>query len=196
MADCDYCEESFDGEIPDSHLRDEHLDELGPIDRRRLGEAEEDGGLPNGPIALVAVIGLATALVVYVVFFTGGGSAAGAGPLQSDHYHGSLQVTVLGESVDFSEPRFQAPDGDQQQPRFHFEGGDGQQWHSHASSVTLEFAMEALGFDVTDDSFTYRGTTYEDGAEYDATVSVNGNSVGPGYTLVNGDSVVIRVERA
>jgi hypothetical protein len=196
MADCDYCGESFDGEVPDSHLRAEHLDELGPIDRRRLGEADDDGGLPTGPIALVAVVGLAVALVAYVVFFTGGSSAAGAGPLQSDHYHGTLQVTVLGEAVDFSEPRFQAPNGDQQRPRFHFEGGNGQQWHSHASSVTLGFAMESLGFDVTRNSFTYQGATYEDGSEYDVSVTANGNAVGPDYVLRTDDTVVVTVERA
>lgn len=195
MADCDYCGESFDGEVPDSHLRAEHLDELGPIDRRRLGEVEEDDGLPTGPIALVVVIGLAAALVAYVVFLSGSGSAS-AGPLQSDHYHGPIEVTVLGETVDFSEPQYQAPDGEFTRPRFHFEGGNGERWHAHARSVTLDFGMEALGFDVTRNSFTYQGTTYEDGSEYDVTVTVNGNPAGPGYTLRDGDEIVIRVERA
>ena len=191
MADCDYCGESFDGEVPDSHLRAEHLEELGPIDRRRLGEAEADDGLPTGPIALVVVIGLAAALVAYVVFFAGSGSASGAGPYQSDHYHGTMEVTVLGDRVDFSQQQYQVQD-----QRFHFEGGDGTQWHAHATDVTLGYGMEALGFDVTSDSFTYQGTTYEDGSEYDVSVTVNGNPVGPGYVLKEGDSVVVTVEQA
>lgn len=195
MADCDYCGESFDGEVPDSHLRSEHLDELGPIDRRRLGEVDEDGGLPTGPIALVVVIGLAVALVAYVVFVANGGTAS-AGPLQSAHYHGPIEVTVLGDQVDFSQPQYQAPDGEFTRPRFHFEGGNGQRWHAHASSVTLDFGMEALGFDVGRNSFTYQGTTYEDGSEYDVSVTVDGNAVGPGYTLRDGDEIVITVERA
>ncbi|MFC7227849.1 hypothetical protein N0B31_10585 [Salinirubellus salinus] len=190
MADCDYCGASFDGEVPDSHLRSEHLEELGPIDRRRIGDAEDDGGLPTGPIALVVVIGLAAALVAYVVFFTGS-SAAGVGPVNSDHYHGDIEVTVLGDTVDFSQQQYQLQDR-----RFHFEGGSGEQWHAHASDVTLGFGMEALGFDVTRNSFTYEGTTYEDGSEYDVSVTVNGNAVGPGYTLQDGDSIVITVERA
>jgi hypothetical protein len=195
MADCDYCGESFEGEVPDSHLRSDHFDELGPIDRRRLGEAMEDDGLSAGPVALVVVIGLAVALVAYVVFFANGGTAS-AGPLQSDHYHGPIEVTVLGEQVDFSEPQYQAPGGEHSRPRFHFEGGNGERWHSHAASVTLDFGLEALGFDVTRNSFTFEGTTYEDESEYDVSVTVNGNAVGPGYTLQDGDSIVITVERA
>jgi len=191
MADCDYCGESFDGEVPDSHLRSDHLDELGPIDRRRLGDAEDDDGVSSGPVALVVVLGLAVALVVYVIFFTGGGSAAGVGPAGSDHYHGTMEVTVLGEAVDFSQQQYQLQDR-----RLHFESGDGTEWHAHATGVTLDYAMEALGFDVTRDSFTYQGTTYEDGSEYDVSVTVNGNVVGPDYTLQEGDSVVVTVERA
>jgi hypothetical protein len=191
MADCDYCGESFDGEVPDSHLRSDHLDELGPIDRRRLGDAADDDGVSSGPVALVVVLGLAVALVVYVIFFTGGGSAAGVGPAGSAHYHGTMEVTVLGEEVDFSQQQYQLQDR-----RLHFESGDGTEWHAHATGVTLDYAMEALSFDMTRDSFTYQDTTYEDGSEYNVSVTVNGNAVGPDYTLQEGDSVVVTVERA
>jgi hypothetical protein len=190
MADCDYCGESFDGEVPDSHLRAEHVDELGPIDRRRLGEADEDGGISGGPVALLAVLGLAVAVVVYVLFFTGG-SAANIGPAGSAHYHGTLEVTVLGDQVDFSQEQYQLRDR-----RFHFEGGAGTEWHAHATGVTLNYAMESLGFDVTRDSFTYQGTSYDDGSEYDVSVTLNGQSVAPSYVLQEDDRVVVTVERA
>jgi hypothetical protein len=197
MPDCDYCGASFGDESAyHDHLRGEHLDELGPIDRRLVGEGD-DGGLPvgAGPLALVAVVGLAAAVVGYVVFFTGGSSASGVGPAGSAHYHGTMEVAVLGESVDFSRSEYQFGQGSQNRS-FHFEAGDGTQWHAHATGVTLDFAMESLGFDVTRDSFTYQGTTYEDGEGYDVTIRVNGRSVGPDYVLAEGDDVTVRVTEA
>lgn len=82
MPDCDYCGESFDGEDAYlNHLADEHMGELGPIDRRKV---EEHGGgtddllssIPTGPLALVFVIGVSIALIVYVTFFFGSGSGS------------------------------------------------------------------------------------------------------------------------
>jgi molybdopterin converting factor small subunit len=189
MPDCDYCGAAFrdEGAYHD-HLRNEHRDELGPIDRRLVGVADEGSSLPVGPIALVAILGVTAALVGYVVFFTGGSSASGVGPAGSDHYHGTIEVTVLGEQVDFSRSAYQLRDD-----RFHFEGGQGTEWHAHASGVTLGYAMESLGFDLTRDSFTYQGTTYEDGAGYEVRIQVNDEAVGPDYVLQDGDRVRISV---
>ena len=194
MEDCDYCGESFEGERRYvKHLRAEHMDELGPIDRRRVG-ANDDGGsrIPSGPLALALVIGATVAVVGYVMFIAGG-SGASVGPAGSAHYHGPMQMVVLGEQVDFSQSEYQMRDD-----RFHFEGGDGSTWHAHATGVTLDYAMEALGFDVTRTSVTYRGTTYEDSDDrYDVTVTVNGNRVNSeGYVLQEGDRIRIVVEEA
>ena len=192
MLDCDYCGAAFEDEDAyHDHLRGEHLDELGPIDRRLVGEVDEGSSLPVGPIALVAILGVTAALVVYVTFFTGGSSASGVGPAGSAHYHGTIEVTVLGEQVDFSRSEYQL-----QADRFHFEGGQGTEWHAHASGVTLGFGMESLGFDVTSDSFTYEGTTYEDGADYEVAIRANGQAVGPDYVLQDGDRVRISVREA
>lgn len=192
MPDCDYCGASFEGEEAyHDHLRADHLDELGPIDRRLVGEGGSGSSFPTGPVALVAILGVTAALVAYVTFFTGGSSASGVGAVGSAHYHGTIQVTVLGDQVDFSRSEYQL-----RADRFHFEGGQGTEWHAHATGVTLDFAMESLGFDVTRDSFTYEGTTYEDGAGYDVQVRVNGESVSPDYVLAEGDDVTITVHEA
>lgn len=197
MPECDYCGATFDDEDAYlDHLREAHLDELGPIDRRRVGADEEEGGLPisAGPVALVAVVGLAAALVGYVVFT--GGSAASVGPAGSAHYHGPINVTVLGEQVDFSQAKYQPPDGRYHQNRFHFEGGDGSTWHSHATTVNLGFGMEALGFEVTKNSFTTHERTYRDGSDgFRVVVEVDGKSVGPNYILQEGDRIHIVVAR-
>jgi hypothetical protein len=194
MEECDYCGESFEGEKAYvNHLRAEHMDELGPIDRRRVG-ADEDGGssLSAGPVALALVIGATVAVIGYVMFIAGG-SGASVGPAGSAHYHGPMQMVVLGEQVDFSRDEYQLRDD-----RFHFEGGDGSTWHAHATGVTLDYAMESLGFDVTRTSVTYQGTTYEDSDDrYDVTVTVGGEQVNPDqYVLQEGDRIRIVVEEA
>lgn len=201
MEECDYCGESFEGETAYvKHLRAEHVDELGPIDRRRVGADDDEGsGLPVGPLALALVIGATVVIVAYVTFFAGGsGTASGSvGPAGSAHYHGSIEMVVLGERVDFSRSEYQYGQG-LQNDRFHFEGGDGTQWHAHATGVTLDYAMEALGFEVTRTSVTYEGTTYRDSSdEYTVRVAVNGNRVDPEeYVLQDGDRVRVVVEGA
>lgn len=197
MPDCDYCEESFGGEKAYvKHLRSEHLDELGPIDRRRVGGTggKRSTGLPTGPLALALVIGVTVAIVVYVTFFTGGsgGASDNIGPAGSDHYHGTIEMTVLGEQVDFSRNEYQLRDD-----RFHFEAGDGTTWHAHATDVTLGYGMESLGFEVTRSSVTYEGTTYRDDEAYRVRVTVNGNRVSPAeYVLQEGDEIRITVRQA
>lgn len=209
MPDCDYCDASFGSEgAYHDHLRNEHLDELGPIDRRRVGAVDDDGdGLPTGPIALGVVILAAAAIVAYVVLFAGGGSGGGDSgtvngiqvkqmpgpPTQQVHYHGSMNVTVAGERVDFSKQRYQL-----QADQFHFERNNGERWHVHANGVTLQYAMATLGINVTDSAVTYQGTTYRD-ADPNTTVSVqvNGNDVNPAdYVLRDGDSVRIVVRQS
>jgi len=197
MEECDYCGESFEGEKAyESHLRAEHTDELGPIDRHRVGADDEEGsGLPVGPLALALVIGATVAIVAYVTFFAGGsGTASGdVGPAGSAHYHGPMEVVVLGEQVDFSRSEYQLRDD-----RFHFEGGDGTQWHAHATGLTLDYAMGTFGIEVTRTSVTYQGTTYRDSDEqYDVSVTVNGDRVTPEeYVLQEGDRIRIVVEEA
>lgn len=189
MPDCDYCGESFGSERAElDHLRSEHLDELGPIDRRRVGATdEEEGGLPTGPIALGAVLVAAAAVVGYVIFFAGSGAAAGPHSHGSVHHHGTINVTIDGETVDFSQPRYQV--GSTHEQAFHFEAGS-DFWHVHAQGVTLQYAMESVGINVTDDAVTFDGTTYRDSSpEWEVLVQVNGEDVDPEtYVLDRGTS--------
>ena len=111
------------------------------------------------------------------------------GPAGSDHYHGSIEMRILGQTVDFSRSRFQLQDD-----RFHFESGDGRQWHAHASGVTLGYAMSTLGFEVTQDAVSVGEETYAEG-EYTVIVAVNGDAVVPDeYVLQEGDHVRIVVQ--
>ncbi|WP_424016354.1 hypothetical protein ACOZ4N_01075 (plasmid) [Halorientalis pallida] len=190
MTDCEYCGEHFeDEENYLSHLADEHGDELGPIDRRRVG-ADDGGGLPIGPIVLGLVLVGAVGLVVFVTFFMGESVPSDIGQVGSAHYHGTIEMSVLGNEVDFSQEQYQ-----HQADRFHFEG-DGR-WHAHATGVTLGFGMETLGINVTEDSVEYNGERYAQSDGYDVTVAVNGDSVSPDeYVLQDGDRVQITVSES
>ncbi|PSQ41022.1 hypothetical protein BRD07_06165 [Halobacteriales archaeon QS_9_68_42] len=191
MPECDYCGATHDSEGAHlDHLESEHYDELGPIDKRRVDDRGSGFDVPVGPIAIGVVLVAAAGILGYVVFVAGGNGSQEVGPYQSDHYHGTMEMTVLGNDVDFSQSQYQVRDN-----RFHFEGGNGQRWHAHATSVTFGYAMNALGFDVSTDPNTlvYRGDTYTDGEGYEVVLEVNGNSVGTDYVLKQDDNIRVVV---
>ncbi|WP_137284389.1 MoaD/ThiS family protein [Halorussus salinisoli] len=199
MDECNHCGATFDDETAYvEHLRDEHADELGRIERRRVDELESDDGGPDAAMygAALGVLALG-GLLAYLILFSGGapgsngpGGAAGAdGPsaVGSVHYHGTIDATVGGQQLNFSRQRFQL-----QADAFHFENGDGEQWHVHAEEVTLAYAMQTLGIDVTNETVTYDGTTYGDDPNETVVVNVNGEPVTPSeYVLQKGDHVRI-----
>ena len=195
MPECDYCGGSHDSEDAHlTHLKEEHYGDLGPIDKRRVDDATGGSDLPIGPIAVGVVVLAAVAVVGYVVFVVGGNSGGtDLGPTGSAHYHGTMEMTVLGDRVDFSRSRYQVRDN-----RFHFEEGDGRRWHAHATGVTFGYAMNALGFDVSTEpnAIRYEGETYADGDGVEVVFEVNGESVDLNYTLKEGDSIRVVVREA
>lgn len=198
-GECDYCEASFDDEEAYlRHLRDEHSDELGRIEQRRVANLESGGddGAPNAAV-YGAVLGgfLLAGLLAYLLFFSGGGGANDTNTNEltqprnvgAVHYHGTIDATIGGQELDFGRQQFQVQDD-----AFHFENRDGEQWHGHAERVTLAYAMQTLGIDVTNGTVTYNGTTYGDDPNETAIVEVNGESVNPGeYVLQEGDHIRI-----
>jgi len=200
MPECDYCDESFESESAYvDHLEGQHLEELGPIDRRRVGadESDEDGSRPTGPIVLGGILVVTLAIVGYVLFSPSGGRGdvtPGQEPtdLGAVHYHGTMEMVVNGQQVDFSRQRYQL-----QSNAFYFEGGVGTRWHVHARGVTLQYALGTLGFNATESSVTYQGTTYRDGTSNTTVqITVNGDPVAPReYGLRSGDNVQVVVER-
>lgn len=188
MPECSYCGETVESEDAHlRHLRDEHEGELGSIDQRRVADFEgSDGGLPTGPIVLGAVILIAIGVVLYVILFVGDGGGDGPGAFGSAHEHGTIEMVVLGERVDFSQPEYQTV-----VDRFHFEGGNGRIWHVHAEGVTLKWAMDTLpGIEITADSVTFQGTTYRDSdPNTEVIVEVNGEPVDPASYELQGTSV-------
>lgn len=196
--ECDHCGRQFDDEGAYlRHLRDEHESDLGPIEVRRVATLDADEGRNVAVYAGVLGVVIAAGLFAYLLFGADGGdgTADGTGEttprdLWSVHYHGTITVEIGGERLDFSRDRFQM-----QADAFHFENGNGDRWHGHAKDVTLSYAMETLGIEVTEDSVTYDGTTYRDGEGATVVVEVNGDSVTPDeYVLQEGDEIRIVAE--
>ena len=214
MNKCRYCGREFNGESAHhDHLREAHADELGPIDRRRLESESENRS--RTPIVLAGVV-LMLALGVmagagYVLFGGGGGTGSAAGSaaganatdpgaveavaqaptsVGSVHTHGTIEMRVAGQSIDFSQSQYQL-----QADPFHFENGNGDRWHVHAEGVTLEYAMSTLDISVTNESVTYEGETYRAEGNTTVMVAVNGEPVVPSeYVLQDGDRVRIVVQ--
>lgn len=187
MPDCDYCEESFEGEGAYlDHLDREHYEELGSIDRRRVDDHVGEGvSLPSMTTILLAVVSVGVvALILWITFGLGSGGGGGATTphsLGQVHEHGTMEVVILGQRLDFSQSQYQV-----EADAFHFEGGDGEVWHKHARAVTLQWAMDSLRIGVTPDSVTFDGTTYVDGEGYRVSVTVNGQPVDPETYVLQG----------
>jgi hypothetical protein len=214
---CGYCAATFEDETPYlRHLGDEHADDLGPIERRRVESLRFDDEGPTMAMYGGAVGALAVGvLLAYLLFFSGGGagdaggvSNAGGGnhasgaadasglarpeAVGSVHYHGTIDASIAGRDLDFGRQQFQL-----RADAFHFENGEGQRWHVHARQVTLAWAMRTLGIDVTNGTVSYQGTTYGDDGGETATVTVNGGSVTPtDYVLQQGDEIRIVADTA
>jgi len=198
MDTCDYCGATFDEESAlVEHLGAEHQDELGPIDERRVASQVDDGatGLPTGPLILGGVIVAALLLVAFVIFGMGGSSSTSINGIavsqQADatgtaHEHGTINVTIHGERIDFSQPQYQAPSGEFSGNKFHFEGGSGTVWHTHARGVTLEYAMATLGIEIERNAIVVDGETYTDSGDTTVVVEVNGQAVDPSSYVLQG----------
>lgn len=205
MPDCNYCEDTFEDDAAYlEHLAETHDDELGRIDRRRV-ETHTKKDAASAPsrlvlggvvlVALVAVVGL-----FFALYSTGATDASSDGAtevqqptdLGSAHYHGTMEMVVLGDQLDFSQNRYQL-----RADAFHFEGGQGTQWHVHANDVTLKFALESLGFEVTDSTITVDGTTYSDAdSDTRVSISVNDEAVSiSAYVLQPNDRIRVVVDR-
>jgi hypothetical protein len=108
------------------------------------------------------------------------------------HPHGTLTVSVNGEKVNFSKEKYIMAS-----ERFHFHSPEEvNRWHGHSLSLTVAEAVSTFpGLNVTEDSLTYNGTTYQQNASgTTVNVSVNGNEVDPStYHLKDGDDIRVSV---
>jgi len=190
MPDCEYCSEGFEDEdVYLQHLRDEHEGELGAIDERRVAQLDA-GGRSDRTRLTVLILALGSiALVGYLVTIVGGFGEDEPVGLGSVHEHGTMEVVIENESLDLNDRAFVKNDN-----AFHFHGDERATtgefvWHTHATGVTLQYALGTLGIEV-DDSGTelrYGGETYHDekpGTE--VRIEIDGERVEPGSYELDG----------
>lgn len=191
MPDCDYCDATFEDEAAYlDHLEADHARELGAIDQRRIeqrGAADGDGGTSSTAVYAAGglVLLLGAAAVVY-------GVVSVIGAEGQVHEHGTMEVVIDGQPVDFQQPQYQNANG------FHFHPGE-TGWHMHPSEpgrLTLAEAMDRLGIEVTEETVTFDGETYDDAdPDTDVRIAINDEPVDPETAeLHDGDHVEIVVE--
>lgn len=203
MPECRYCGESFDSEDAElTHLEETHADELSRIDQRRIEEQQAADSVTARPMIYAAIVAiLVIAVAAYLVFGTGGGetqpdqaepSLITPQAVGSVHYHGTINMTIDGERVDFTESKYKQP---RENPAFHFEGTNDPRWHVHAQDVTLFYAMATLDIKVIPGEVVFDGVVYrEQDPGVDIRIAVNGEAVDPReYVLTDGDDIHIVV---
>ncbi len=191
-ANCTYCGESLPDEEYDDHLRRAHADELTSIDSRRLNVSSADsGGGKTSRRRLLLYTGMTAVLVLFVLgymtVFFGSGSAASSAAVQPDtsseiHEHGTISVVYDDTAVAFDDPEHIERDD-----CFHFHGSDDAEvWHTHCEDVTIEYALETLGMDVTADRFAADGEAFAEDDGDSVSVTVNGEEVDPQTYVLEG----------
>ena len=183
---CTYCGDSVPDDDYETHLRRTHADELTGIDERRVGAPSDEPKRRN--LALYAGAGVILVVFVlgYSLVFLGSGADASSAAVQPDataqiHEHGLITVQYDDTAVEFTEPRYIEADD-----CFHFHGNDAQVWHAHCEDVTIEYALETLGMDVTADTFTVDGQTFAEADGDEVSVTVDGEEVDPQEYVLEG----------
>ena len=184
---CTYCGESLPDDAYDGHLEREHAEELTAIDRRRVGLVSEDSR--TRPLALYAGVGLVLLLFTlgYVAIFLGPGTATSSAAVQPDpstqlHEHGTISVQYDDTTVEFGDAQYL-----EREECFHFHGADDAEvWHTHCENVTIEYALESLGMEVTADSFAVGEETFSEAAGDTVSVTVDGEAVDPQEYVLEG----------
>lgn len=204
MPDCDYCDRSFpdEGSLLE-HMGEAHEGELGRIDQRRVDDhyGGDDAGLST--TVGYAIVGIVIVAIVGGAVYATVGAFSGSPP-EPIHEHGTIEMTIDGEQVDFDQSRYHSPQDSTHQD-FHFHAGQGNTWHMHPNPperYTVAEAMAILGIEVTEDSVTYQGETYtEEDPNTTVEIRVDGEPVDPeSHELqgtdapANGDQVEIVVE--
>lgn len=192
MQDCPHCELSLDTEEDVlRHVADEHPDEMGAIERRRLQDLESRSlGRRAGVVAGVAISLVVAAVFFYYLVFADLTDIVQPTDRGAVEEYGTIEVTVDGEPVNLSQQEYLEAD-----PYWYLDpetvGGadEGYVWEKHGRDVTLEYALLTIGVDVgaTPANATIREPTAEAGA-------VDGERGERSFDVADGDTVEVTVD--
>ena len=94
----------------------------------------------------------------------------GIGPLKSVHNHADVKVYINGQSVDFSQHKYQLATS-----FIHFEDGIGNVIHTHATGLTIGHLLKSLRGDISINCITLDGQAYCNENNKKLKLYVNGN---------------------
>lgn len=165
MANCRFCEKTFDTEH-ELHLHwREHEDELNSHQKEKVKKAERTEEEQEryrrkqrekyvyAAIGVIALLGFAAG--AYTLMPEATQQTENIGPAGSGHYHADFAVYIEGEKFDFSERSYQVVD-----QRAHVEGLSDDVVHAHASGVTFGYFLETLGWEYNETALQTRSQTY------------------------------------
>jgi len=110
---------------------------------------------------------------------------ASVGPVGSTHEHAVFVVAINGKRIDFSQPEFQM-----RSRKVHFENGNGTVLHKHAEGVTIDYTLDTLGFNLTENCL--KGGKQEWCEETgNLRVQANGDPVSGNYEIKQDDTVIV-----
>lgn len=97
---------------------------------------------------------------------------SGIGALRSTHEHADVKVYINGQSIDFSQKKYQL------NARFiHFEDGLGDVVHVHATGMTLGHLFKSIGMDFSSNCILFEGRNHCSDNDKKLKFYVNGQSI-------------------
>ena len=199
MHKCDQCDREFNTEEGlNQHKADKHgmsRHEKKEIKRHKEEERKEEINkkvkskkMKKWIIVAVIIIALvAGGYYAFTLIPSSPSSNVVVGPAGSTHIHQDIKVYMNGKAIDFSQPKYQL-----RSRLVHFEGGDGNVMHTHATGMTLGYALETMGIQLTD-CLAIDGTKYCDEGNKTVKVYVNGatNSEFGDYLMKDLDKILV-----
>lgn len=192
---CDQCDKEFNTEEGlNQHKHDKHgvKQEKKEIKKEREEQRKVEidkkvkGKKTKKWIIVAAVIVALIAGGYFVATSLPKSSGTVVGPPGSTHTHQDMKVYINGKAIDFSLPKYQL-----RSRAVHFEGGDGFVIHTHATGMTLAYALNTLGIKL-DECLTVDGVRYCNSSNSTLKIYVNGAQISDvNYLFQDLDKVLV-----
>ena len=113
---------------------------------------------------------------------------SGIGPLGSAHLHADVKVYINGNSIDFSQRKYQLASS-----FIHFEEGIGDVIHTHATGLTIGHLFKSLNGDINNNCVILEKQSYCNENEKKLRFYVNGqlNNEFDNYIIHNLDKILV-----
>ena len=104
---------------------------------------------------------------------------SGIGQLGSAHLHADVKVYINGQSIDFSQRKYQLASS-----FIHFEEGVGDVIHTHATGLTIGYMFKSLGVDFNNNCIVFEKENYCNDNDRKLKFYVNGQLNNEFYSYV------------